>query len=337
MDDMAQRSAKGDLGGAGSALGKGEAGKIISGDMIFGGNNQAHYGQAQTRSRKWLGNSAMIPGLLAPPMWTALEERATDDNSRQTIFGPKISGKAKTADVPSWVGNCLRATTRKDAQGEDEWRLYLRQHAFLEEGNVPHLCKHRTDPDRMPLYLADPPEVKHNPALRYSGFSIGTFFRLLTTALEMASTEAVNKYPDAPALVGNLPASIDVRPEAATNYALSQMQNATAVTPQTTGAVTPAGAPLSAAQMMARGAATREVLTQVVNTIVAAAVAPVAPVPSKEVPLPATAVAPVGQPMTAAQMMAGRTCASPVQPTLPVAKPPSSPRPPVARGPQSSS
>jgi hypothetical protein len=377
MDDMAQRSARDELGGAGSALGKGDAGKIKSGDMVFGGNNQAHYGQAQTRSRKWLGNSAMIPGLVLPPMWTALEERATDDNSKQTIFGPKISGKAKTADVPSWVGNCLRATTRKDQQGDDEWRLYLRQHAFIEESNIPHLCKHRTDPDRMPLYLADPPEVKRDPSLRYSGFSMGHFFRLLTTALQMASEEAVAKYPDAPALTGDVPPSVDVRPEAAANYALSQVTAEVPANQQTTQGVTPVGAPLTAAQMMMRGtsqapaqavaspaapASTASVPPSVAPPVVStppALVAPSAPVVApaapaapavsiptgKEIPLPATAVNPPGAPLTAAQMMMGGRAATPapaqvaqaaqpVQQTLPTAKPPSSPRPPVARGPK---
>lgn len=209
MEDMAERRARGDLSGEETAIG----GKIVSGDLIFGANNRSHYGFAQNRVPSWIANSIAIPNLMMAPVWTALELRATDDLRGVLIFGPKIAGKARTDEVPAMVGNCLRTCIRIGEKDQTEWRLYLREHMFPEEGNIPHLAKTRTDPDALPEYLVDPPEASTDPKLRFSRFSLKHFFRLVDQATVRADESARTQYPDAPGLApsGPVPEAVPVQ------------------------------------------------------------------------------------------------------------------------------
>jgi hypothetical protein len=189
MTDMGQRTAHGELKGEETALG----GKITSGDMVFGGSNRSHYGQAQLRAEDWILDSTAIPGLVAPPVWTALEQRSTDRDSKLPIYGPKISGSARTSDVPSWVGNCLGTRIAINEQGLKEWRLYLSE--YREDDNIPHLCKTRAVPGVMPEYLVD---AADDPA--FTNFNLGYVFELLDDALVKTMKDAEKKYGDAPGL-----------------------------------------------------------------------------------------------------------------------------------------
>lgn len=195
MDDMAQRAGRGDLEGEKSALG----GKIVSGQFTFGANNRAHYGFAQIRSQNWINNSLKIPGTTMPPIWTALLQRGTDQDRGVPIYGPKIAGNAKTADVPAWVGNCLEAAVDKDEKGADRWTLHLRTYSVPSEGNIPHLCKHRSEPDALPAVLRDQEGQE-----RFTQFSLKYFFQLLNSALAGSIKRDAAKYPNAPALTGQV-------------------------------------------------------------------------------------------------------------------------------------
>ena len=188
MTDLAHRVGRGELVGEKTALG----GQICDGEMTFGGNNRSHYGFAQIRAQEWLDASVSIPGLVAPPVWTALEQRADDNVTNLPIYGPKIAGSAKTSDVPSWVGNCLGTRTWKNAEGKDEWRLHLRE--YRDTDNIPHLCKTRAMPGLLPEYLADP------PGAHFTQFNLGYLFTLLDNAAEKALREAKEKYSNAPGL-----------------------------------------------------------------------------------------------------------------------------------------
>lgn len=200
MIDMGQRTASGELKGEETALG----GKITSGDMHFGGSNRAHYGQAQLRAEDWILDSTAIPGLVAAPVWTALEQRANDRDTKLPVYGPKVAGAAKTSDVPSWVGNCLGTRIAINEKGNKEWRLYLSE--YREDDNVPHLCKTRAVPGVMPEYLYD---EAGQPA--FSGFNLGVFFEKLDAALEKAMRDTANRFKNAPGLpkgiIGGPPAS----------------------------------------------------------------------------------------------------------------------------------
>lgn len=188
MGDMAQRVAHNKLGGEASALG----GVIESDGMVFGQNNRAHFGFAQVRAQFWCSNLATIPHLILPPIMTALEDRGSDE-SKSPIYGPKIAGSAKTYQIPSWVGNCLRTAVVKNDAGVDEWRLYLRQHSFAHEGHIPHLAKTRSESAELPEYLADVDESRR-PLPRFSRFSLNYFFRLLDSALATTLSDYERKY-----------------------------------------------------------------------------------------------------------------------------------------------
>ena len=189
MTDLGARTASGELKGEETALG----GKITSGEMIFGGSNRSHYGQAQLRAEDWVLDSTAIPDLVAPPIWTALEQRSTDRDSKLPIYGPKISGSARTSDVPSWVGNCLGTRICINEHGNKEWRLYLSE--YREDDNIPHLCKTRAAPGAMPEFLTDNPD---DPS--FTTFNLGYVFDLLDEALVNTMKAAEKKYEDAPGL-----------------------------------------------------------------------------------------------------------------------------------------
>ena len=188
MGDLAHRVGCGDLAGEKTSLG----GQIFDGDMSFGGNNRSHYGFAQIRAQEWLSESTAIPGLVAPPVWTALELRADDEKTDLPIYGPKIAGNAKTSEVPSWVGNCLGTRTWKE-DGKDVFKLHLKE--YRDSDNIPHLCKVRAIPGILPDFLADDPDGP--PFIQ---FNLGYLFKLLDDAGEKALKDAKEKYPDAPGL-----------------------------------------------------------------------------------------------------------------------------------------
>ncbi len=192
MQDMAKRAGNLELKGEESALG----GRIADGEMFFGGNNRSHYGFAQVRAEEWLNNTTTIPGLVAPPIYTAREEKGTDSTSRLAVYGPKIAGSAKTAEVPSWVGNCLGTCIMTDDKGNPEWRLYLTQ--YRETDGIPHLCKTRAMPGMMPDFLSDV------YGEYFTVFNLGHFFDLLDSALEQTIKNSDQKYTDAPGLPQSL-------------------------------------------------------------------------------------------------------------------------------------
>lgn len=194
LEDLAIRTASGQLEGEKTGLG----GKIISGETSFGGNNRAHYGFAQSRGERWLLDSAAIPFLVAPPIWTALEEKSTDKETKITAYGPKLAGSAKTTECPQWVGNCLGTQIIQDEKGRNVYRLNLQEWRDPLD-NVPHLCKNRALPGILPPYLEDGYDADGN-IIHFKNFNVGTFFDLLDSALDKAMKEADKKYPNAPGI-----------------------------------------------------------------------------------------------------------------------------------------
>ncbi|MHA1951977.1 MAG: hypothetical protein ACW987_19190 [Candidatus Thorarchaeota archaeon] len=198
MGDMSDMGAKGVLKGETAAIG----GKIVSGDMVFGGPNRSHYGFAQTRSMQWVQDASNIQGLIVGTVFTSRLQRATDTNSNIRVYGPQIAGQAKTADIPAWVGNCLGADIMIDEKGRKEWRLYLTE--YMEPGDdVVHLCKTRAAPGTMPDYLSDgpinPKTGKPDSGVEpFTEFNLGHFMELMETATKKTLEDTVSAYPDAP-------------------------------------------------------------------------------------------------------------------------------------------
>lgn len=196
MEDLAGKAAREDistLSGDKNAL-RGINAKVVSGGMTFGTNSMQHYGFAQLRMQSWIANSRRIPRQVVPPVWTFLEERGKDEGGIMTIFGPKISGSARTSDVPSWLGNCLYAARELNPSGVMVHRLYTSTHSKINEGNIPHLAKHRGEPGAVDAILED------DPTHPFEKCSLKYFFVQLEASLQKSLTVAVEQYPDAPAL-----------------------------------------------------------------------------------------------------------------------------------------
>jgi len=190
MMDLSNRSATGNLGGAESALG----GKIIDNEFRCGGNNQSHYNFAQLRAAEWIIKSTTIPGLVAPPIWTALERQADDTITNLPVYGPQVAGKALTSAVPQWFGDCLGTQIHIDDKGMREYRLHLKEYRLQD--NIPHLCKTRALPEYVTDdYLSDDPST--TPFVK---FNLGHYFSIVSDALQKAIEKADNDIPDAPGM-----------------------------------------------------------------------------------------------------------------------------------------
>jgi hypothetical protein len=212
MEDMADKTARGIL--------KGETamGKIISGDEVYGGSTRNHYGFAQVRSGAWLRDATNLPNLIVGPIFTALKQRATDDYNVK-IYGPEIAGKAKTANVPTWVGNSVCTSTIVNAKGQKEWRLYLTEYKEPDD-DTNHLCKTRSAPGLLPDYLSDGPvDTKTGKPADgtepFTEFNLGHFMDLAEAATQKTLEQTMNKFPDAPGLdyIKDMEKEVEVAPK----------------------------------------------------------------------------------------------------------------------------
>lgn len=193
LQDMGGRAGRKELEGEKAALG----GVLESGQLAFGGNNRAQIGFAQTRTEEVVNNALSIPGMVVPPIFTALTNESVDEGGL-TVVGPKFAGNAKTDEGPTWVGNCLETAKALNADGKEVYRLYLSE--YFDSGNRRHLCKHRGGPT-MPSFLEDPPIDPADPERGcFTGFSLALFFTLLEQSVQDAEKASAEKYPDAPGL-----------------------------------------------------------------------------------------------------------------------------------------
>jgi hypothetical protein len=196
MEDMADKAAKNDPGVKdGNSLSNTGA-RVLSGKYAFGANTQQHYGFSQNRMRAWIKNSRSIPGQVIPAVFTFLEQRATDDNKSISVFGPKISGNAKTPEVPSWVGSCINVSTELNDKGKRVWRMWLVNHTDANS-NVPHLAKTRVEPGVLPPYIDDEVDTAGNP-VPFSRFNLGYMFDRIEMSLNETAKVDADAFPDAP-------------------------------------------------------------------------------------------------------------------------------------------
>lgn len=124
MQNMEQRSAKGENVGGNIAV------NFQDGQMKIGSSTQSHYGVAQNQIRNHIRESRHLP--VDYVWWSArMEDGKDNDRGGVIVFGPKIPGTAKTAEVPAWFGTTLSACSvpvAKDGRTEAEYRLYLREY-----------------------------------------------------------------------------------------------------------------------------------------------------------------------------------------------------------------
>jgi GTPase SAR1 family protein len=192
LDDIGQRHGTMELKGEGAALG----GRIVSGEIAFGGTNRADVGWAQSRSQQVVMNSLGIPFLKESPVWTALTLDTTD-TGKLAICGPRIAGQARTDSVPAYFGNVFEASLTQTDEGIVR-RMYLSE--WFDEERRRHLCKN-SGPGTLPEWIQDPPVDPTNPRKSmFSGFNLGLAFQMLDEALsEELKIRADESVPGLPA------------------------------------------------------------------------------------------------------------------------------------------
>lgn len=195
MLEAGHRTGRGELKGEGSALG----GVVLSGDLKFGGTNRAQVGFAQTRGEEIFNLTQGIPGLVIPPVFTALTHEDVDDRSL-SIRGPKIAGRAKTDEAGQWVGHCLEAAIIPALDGSPRTQRVLYLDEFVDAQGVKHLVKNRATPGTMPSMLIDPPYDPSTPETAFSQFNLGLFFSMIAAAREQSIQKVQQDYPNAPGL-----------------------------------------------------------------------------------------------------------------------------------------
>jgi|WetSurMetagenome_2_1015567.scaffolds.fasta_scaffold11627_6 hypothetical protein len=112
------------------------------GETNYGTPSMAHYGNVQSRIADFVAQSKALRGVYV--LWTALELKSTDDNSRLPLYGPDVVGKAKTATACAWFDNTLHMYLTGAGglkQGPVVRRLYLTNH--FESDSIPFIAKNR--------------------------------------------------------------------------------------------------------------------------------------------------------------------------------------------------
>lgn len=332
MDEMGNKAAANDPNlKDGNSLSNTGA-RILSGKYAFGGNTQQHYGFAQNRIRTWIKNTRLIPGIVVPPIWTFLEQRATDDNKNVAIYGPKIAGNAKTTDVPAWLGNCLHVTKEANTKGQLKHRMYLVNHTD-PGGNIPHLAKTRAEPGTLPTMLED---QEGEPD--FTRFSMHYFFDQLEEALNKGSRQDAEQFADAPLFVPLADTEEEqvVSVRGLGGSEITSGGTAGRQTPQAPAVARPAVAAAPAVAKPATAPAAPPAAAPVVKPATSAAAPPkpaAAPIPTQVrvvgAPVPSTA-APAAATPPQASAPAAPTTTIPPGPTAP-APPAAPPRPAAVR------
>jgi len=207
MMRLGEMSAKGSLprseNTGGSALGA--ADMLREGSVVYGGGSAPQVGFMQNRTYQWIANIRSIPDQVVPATLTfAVEQgKADDDSGGVPILGPQISGNARTAKVPRWVGSCLHASREPNNDGNMVHRLWLTTHLDRRDvRNIPYLAKHRGIPLDMPDYLEDPwdADKAKRDAAAWSVCSLRVFYVKLLDQLTKLEAMDRAKYPNAPGM-----------------------------------------------------------------------------------------------------------------------------------------
>jgi hypothetical protein len=121
---------------------------------FFGSTDKGHVGMTQNE----LHNLTQAFGALQVEMvvWTALVGQANEAITKKPIYGPKLSGNAKTPEAPSWFSDCFHLHAINEKEMIDNITVenkrilaFYQRHEDEETGNV-YLCKSSVGPS---LYL----------------------------------------------------------------------------------------------------------------------------------------------------------------------------------------
>jgi len=90
-------------------------------------------------------------------IYTALVGRGESRVNRETIYGPKATGEALTAELPTWVGDCLHLSREvyqnQAGQKVETIACWYRNHPDPET-NIPYLAKTRMVPEVYPEFCS---------------------------------------------------------------------------------------------------------------------------------------------------------------------------------------
>ena len=113
---------------------------LKDGATTYYGSNMANYGFVQDRIGDFVTKTHMIPRV-EKVLWTALEGRGEDKDTKAPIYGPSIEGKKATGKASQWFGNTLHMEAyakdiREDSEARQisfttEVRMYLRTHVDM--------------------------------------------------------------------------------------------------------------------------------------------------------------------------------------------------------------
>lgn len=204
--ELPNESARGTLpttAKGGSLLSSADA--LISGSVKYGSGSEAQVGFMQNRTYQWLTNIRNIPDQVVPAVCTfGVEVSKQDDESAGVlVLGPRIAGKARTAALPGWVGNCLHAESYSDETngGVMRFRLWLTNHVDPKDPRkIPYLSKTRGVPRGLPPFLEDPwdADKTKRDAATWSVCSLAYLFRLLDKQAKELTAEYKAKFTNVP-------------------------------------------------------------------------------------------------------------------------------------------
>ncbi len=100
------------------------------GDETFGAPGRSHYGWVQNFILTMIRNFSSLP--VERVLYTSLEGKGEDQLSKVLQYGPLVSGKAITAAIPTYVGDCLHFEDFTEDSGVDP----LNPKQKLVEGKV---------------------------------------------------------------------------------------------------------------------------------------------------------------------------------------------------------
>lgn len=204
MTALKDKSAAGTLAANSPLVG---ADAFREGTVMFGTSTRAQFGFMQDRTPVWIANIRSIPEQVLPPILTFGVElsKGDDESGGMPIFGPKISGNARTSALGGWLGNMLYAAKEPHNPPEMDQhggvqlyhRLWLTNHVdFRDARAIPIVAKHRGEPLGMPAFLEDPVD----PSKAWTECSLRRFYQLLRDQQTVIEARDRAKYADAPGL-----------------------------------------------------------------------------------------------------------------------------------------
>jgi len=113
------------------------AANFLDGEMRCGAPSMGMYNTIQNYIAQYVAQSKAIKDKYI--LWTALERKVTDENTRRPTYGPEVCGEAKTTTCSAWFDYVLHLyyeSSNKNNLGTR--RMYLTRHF---ENGVPFVAK----------------------------------------------------------------------------------------------------------------------------------------------------------------------------------------------------